>query len=147
MRLPTIDVLVELQQEAIEQYGGLPGVKNLGNLEASFARAEHLLAYSDPAPDVVTLACGVCVSINRNHAFNDGNKRIAFIALGVLLELNGYILDARESEAIRTMRAQAANEISEADFVTWVRANIASAELLDPTLPPDVTTKADPPSS
>jgi prophage maintenance system killer protein len=29
----------------------------------------------------------------------DGNKRIAFIALGIILEPNGFYLDAREADA------------------------------------------------
>lgn len=128
MIIPPIDVIIELHSETIEMHGGLPGIKDLGNLEASFARAEHLLAYADPPPDTVDMACAICASINRNHAFNDGNKRIAFIALVLMLELNGYVLDARESEAVTMMLAQAAGEVSEAEFTEWVRANIVPAE-------------------
>jgi len=124
VRLPPLDVIIELHGETIELHGGLPGIKNRGNLEASLARAEHLLAYADPPPDAVDLACAICVSINRNHAFNDGNKRIAFITLALTLELNGYSLDVRERDAVKVMMAQAAGELSETEFVRWVRANI-----------------------
>ncbi len=126
MKIPTADVIIELHGETIETHGGLPGIRNSGNLEASLARAEHLLAYSDPAPDAVALACAICVSINRNHAFNDGNKRIAFITLALTLELNGYYLDARESEAVEMMVSQAAGELPEAEFEAWVRANMVA---------------------
>lgn len=128
MRLPPVDVIVELHGEIIEIHGGLPGMKNPGNLEASLARAEHLLAYADPPPDPIDLACAICASINRNHAFNDGNKRIAFITLALTLELNGFLLDARESDAVRVMMSQAAGELPEAEFVQWVRANIETVE-------------------
>lgn len=128
MIIPLIDVIVELQSETIETHGGLPGIKNLGDLEASLARADHLLAYSDPTPDVVELACASCVSLNRNHAFNDGNKRIAFITLALTLELNGYILDAREAEAVKMILTQAAGKLSEAEFSAWVRSNIEPVE-------------------
>lgn len=128
MIIPPVDVIIELHGETIEMHGGLPGIKDPGKLEASFARAEHLLAYADPPPDIVEMACAICASINRNHAFNDGNKRIAFITLVLTLELNGYVLDARESEAITMMLAQAAGDLSEVKFTEWVRANIVLAE-------------------
>ena len=123
MKLPDIDALIEFHGESIESFGGAPGLRDRGALEASLARAQHILAYSDDDPDAVDIACAVCASLCRNHPFVDGNKRIALIALGVILELNGAYLDAREQDAADIMTRLAAGVLAEEELKAWVRAN------------------------
>jgi death-on-curing protein len=123
VRLPTADILIELHDESIELDGGAPGVRDRGALDASLARADHLMAYAEPAPDAIGIASAICVSICRNHAFVDGNKRAALIALGVTLGLNDYALDAREADTINALMGLASNQLTEEEFTAWVRAN------------------------
>jgi death-on-curing protein len=123
MKPVPIDVLIELHAETIETHGGMPGIRDRGAIEASYGRVQHLLDYADPPPDSIDIACGLCVSLCRNHGFIDGNKRAAFIALGVTLELNGWVLDAREQDAARTVLALAAGALTETPLNAWVRAN------------------------
>ena len=122
MKLPDIDDLIELHEESIETFGGIPGVRDRGALESSLARAAQIIAYAERDVDVVDLAAEICASICRNHAFVDGNKRIAFIALGINLELNGFYLDAREADAESTMMQLAGGALTEDDFQAWVRS-------------------------
>ncbi|WP_088346069.1 MULTISPECIES: type II toxin-antitoxin system death-on-curing family toxin [Rhodomicrobium] len=125
MKLPDADALIEFHAESIESFGGAPGLRDRGALEASLARADHILAYAGDDPDAVDVACAVCASLCRNHAFVDGNKRIALIALGVVLELNGFYLDAREHDAADIMMRLASGTLAEDALKSWVRANIA----------------------
>lgn len=70
----------------IEHSGGLAGVKNLHHLESPLAHIQNDLYY----PEMVDKLTHLVFAINKNHAFNDGNKRSS-IALGAyFLELNGY---------------------------------------------------------
>lgn len=124
MKLPDIDDLIEFQAQSIEMFGGAPGLRDRGALEASLARAEHLIAYAEHEVDAVVIASAICASICRNHAFVDGNKRIAFIALGIILELNGFYLDAREIDAESHMMGLASGALGEADFAAWIRASV-----------------------
>ncbi len=121
MKLPDVEDLIEIHAESIEAFGGAPGLRDRGALEASLARAAHIIAYSEQAVDVVDIAAAVCASICRNHAFVDGNKRIAFIALGIILELNGFYLDARETEAEAVMMKLAGGALPESELREWVR--------------------------
>lgn len=43
--------------------------------------------------DVLVLGVCLLLAIARNHPFAQGNKRTAFTALNMFLELNGYALD------------------------------------------------------
>ena len=64
------------------------------------------------------------VGLAKNHAFVDGNKRAAFLAVGLFLALNGYRLNARQADATLMMLAVASGELPEADFANWIRENI-----------------------
>lgn len=121
-RLPPPDALIDLQRELIERHGGAHGLRDRGLLDQCMARPRQLEAYGETAVDAVTVAAALCISLCRNHAFVDGNKRIAFMGLGVTLALNGLYLDAAESDATDVMLRLAAGEIAESEFEAWVRA-------------------------
>ena len=64
-------------------------------------------------------------SLAINHPFVDGNKRAAFLAVGLFLHLNGYRLKVSPAEATLTMLAVAAGELSEDAFAAWLRQHCA----------------------
>lgn len=77
---------VETQCWIIENSGGLPGVKNVTHLESALGHIQN----DDYYPEMADKLAHLVFSINKNHPFNDGNKRSS-IGLGAyFLELNGY---------------------------------------------------------
>jgi len=63
-------------------------------------------------------------SIVTGHAYNDGNKRTAIIAMLVFLQLNGHSFKAPEFEIYNTILALADKTILYERFRSWVQANI-----------------------
>jgi death-on-curing protein len=120
---PPIEAIIELHAELLEAHGGAPGIRDVGMLEASLARPYQLIAYSDERLTIVDLATAVCVSIVRNHPFVDGNKRTGFLALGLVLGLNGFVLDVSEREATDAVLGLAAGRTTEESFRDWVARN------------------------
>ena len=51
----------------------------------------------------------------------NGNKRVAFLAVGLFLGLSGYKLTATQTDATQTLLAVASGEIQETDFAWWIR--------------------------
>lgn len=117
---PPLQAVLDLHDELIAEHGGALGIRDLGALEASLARPYQLIAYGDERLTIFDLAAAVCVSICRNHPFVDGNKRAAFVGLGLVLGLNGFELDAAEREAADMILALAAGALSEEAFRDWV---------------------------
>jgi len=77
---------IDAQSWIIERSGGLPGVKNLAQLESVLGHIQNDIYY----PEMVDKLTHLVFSINKNDPFNDGNKRSS-IGLGAyFLELNGY---------------------------------------------------------
>jgi death on curing protein len=84
-------------------------------------RAVNLALYGEP--DFADLAAAYGVGLAKNHAFVDGNKRVAFLAVGLFLGLNGYKLTATQENATFTVMVVASGEMTEAEFANWIRVN------------------------
>jgi death-on-curing protein len=70
----------------IEISGGLNGVKDIGLIDSVLEHIQNDLYY----PSIEDKVCHLFYSINKNHAFNDGNKRTSITLSAYLLELNGF---------------------------------------------------------
>lgn len=111
--------LVLLHDESLAEHGGAAGIRDEGLLESALARPANLAAYE--SPDFADLAAAYGLGVARNHPFVDGNKRAAFLAVGLFLALNGYRLVSAQAEATLTMLALAAGDIDETTFAGWIR--------------------------
>jgi len=116
-------VLLLLHGESLAEHGGLPGLRDEGLLDSALARPLNLAAYGQP--DLCDLAAAYGCGLAQNHPFADGNKRVAFLAVGLFLALNGQRLQATQLEATHVMLAVAAGEIEEVAFAAWLRAHVA----------------------
>ena len=103
MRIAELTFLEVEEVEAIhaaglEAHGGSPGVRDRGLLESAIM-APRTGYYGT----LVEFAAVLCHGLAKNHAFVDGNKRVAIAAALVFLEANGRApenLDADEWENI-----------------------------------------------
>ncbi len=116
-------LLLILHDESLAEHGGASGLRDEGLLDSALARPLNLLAYGEP--DAADLAAAYGLGLAKNHAFVDGNKRAAFLAVGLFLALNGHRLVASQPDATLTVMALAAGDIDEAEFARWIRANSA----------------------
>lgn len=98
---------------------------NVGSAEsalaAPFAHFEDVEFYPDP----IDRAAIVCSRIIRNHPLPDGNKRTAYLCMREQLHRAGLTWDPpSEDERVATIERLAAHELSEAEFMAWVRAHV-----------------------
>ena len=115
---------VLLQLESLAEYGGSEGLRDEGLLESALARARNLFTY-EGVTDLARLAAAYAFGIVRNHPFIDGNKRAAFMAIGLFLARNGHQLRADKAEAARVMFGVASGEIAEDELAAWIREHVS----------------------
>jgi death on curing protein len=120
------EVLLILHDESLAEHGGGIGIRDEGLLDSALARPLNTVAYGQP--DVADLAASYGFGLAKNHPFVDGNKRAAFLAVGLFLYLNGYLLTASQADATRAVLALAAGEIDEAQFAQWIRSYSRTAQ-------------------
>lgn len=116
-----------LHFQQLKRFGGLYGIRDEGAIESALARPRNQWVYA-PTQEIVTLAAAYGFGLCRGHGYVDGNKRIAFMAMAVFLDLNGWVLDAPESEVVVTLVNLASGAINEEELADWLRryAQVAS---------------------
>ncbi len=112
-------LLCLLHDESLALHGGASGLRDEGLLDSALARAQHRASYAEP--DFAELAASYAHGLAKNHPFVDGNKRAAFLSVGLFLGLNGWRLTASQADATVAVFAMAAGEMEEAEFAAWLR--------------------------
>jgi len=98
-----VDEVVDMHAEQLAIFGGPEGIRDRGLLESAVLRPVNQWNYGQT--DMAALAAAYAFGLARNHAFVDGNKRIAFHAMMVFL------------------LSLAAGEVSEESLTRWIRDN------------------------
>lgn len=108
-----------LHRETLAEFGGLSGMRDEGLFLSALARPRNLFVYEE-VTNISRLAAAYAYGIARNHPFNDGNKRAAFLAIGMFLAINGFLLKVEPTEAVNTMLALAAGNLTELELASWI---------------------------
>lgn len=98
----------------IKHSGGLAGIKDIGQIESPLEHIQNDLYY----PELEDKLTHLVFSINKNHTFNDGNKRSSLALGAYFLELNGF--DYLVQRFVMGME----------NIVVWVADNVIDKHLL-----------------
>lgn len=93
---PTLAEALHLHSRLLARFGGEPGVRDLGLLESALMRPRSGY-YKSLSEQAAALLQSLC----QNHAFIDGNKRVAFALTAIFLRMNGYGLTVSADEGER----------------------------------------------
>ncbi len=120
VRFLSLDEAVEIHQQLIEQFGGPPGIRDMGLLESALYRPQ-----TGYYRDLTEMAAALFESLLINHPFVDGNKRAAFFMTDVFLRLNGWKLavEAAPAHAFIVERLTE-SRFEHAHLVAWIRRHV-----------------------
>jgi death-on-curing protein len=117
----TVEIVREIQAEAIGRFGGLDGVRELALLESAVAAPQASVGGQSPFKDLAEVAAAYLFYLSRNHPFIDGNKRTALGACIVFLRLNGVEPKADGPEWEELVLAVAASAIDRVEATRRLR--------------------------
>lgn len=117
------EVIKAMHSEQLAEHGGLPGIRDINLLLASLDRPKNLFAYGEPTPTIFDLAAAYAFAFAKNHAFVDGNKRVAFVSMATFLVLNGYSLEVPEDEVVLMIRRLSTDKETQESIADWVKEN------------------------
>jgi death-on-curing protein len=115
----TRTLIEQLHKIQIKRFGGSYGLRDEGALESALARPINKAQYG--SEDVIELAAAYLFGLAKNHAFVDGNKRIAIVAAGIFLMDNGYKIQTTDANLYSFVLAIAAGEIDEEGATRFLR--------------------------
>ncbi|NTF41543.1 type II toxin-antitoxin system death-on-curing family toxin [Rhizobium rhizogenes] len=112
-------LIEQLHKIQIKRFGGSYGLRDEGVLESALARPINKFQYG--TEDIIDLAAAYLFGLAKNHAFVDGNKRIAIVAAAVFLMDNGYQIQTTDANLYAFVVAVAAGEIDEEGASRFLR--------------------------
>lgn len=119
----SLDEVLAIHERLIERFGGDHGVRDQGLLESALFRPQ-----TGYYANLEEQAAAMFESLLVNHAFLDGNKRVAFFATDIFLRVNGWklVLTADEGEQFIIGMLEA-NDRSFEKILKWIRTHIVEA--------------------
>lgn len=124
----TLNQVIALHQLQIDQFGGSPGVKDEGLLLSALGQPESGFGDEYFHKDLYEMAAAYLFHLVKNHAFNDGNKRIAALAAAVFLQVNGLMVTADEDEFEKLVLDAAQSLVSKEQIAEFFRKNTATQD-------------------
>jgi death on curing protein len=110
---------IAIHARQLRRFGGAPGLRDDGMLRSALERPIN----SYQQASLAELGAAYAFGLAKNHAFVDGNKRIAFMAMMVFLRRNGIAFAPDPAQATAIILSLAAGEVSEESLTRWIRDN------------------------
>lgn len=117
----TDDQVIAIHSRQLRRFGGAPGLRDEGLLRSAIERP--LNKWHHERTELPELAAAYAFGLAKNHAFVDGNKRIAFMNMMSFLRKNGVRFAPDPAHATRIIISLAAGEVSEESLARWIRDN------------------------
>lgn len=95
---------------------GAGPVRDLGLLDSAASRPRASAFGEDAYPTLALKAAALLHSIARNHALVDGNKRLAWLATTVFLDVSGSPFDLSDDAAFDLVMAVAQGDLDVPDI-------------------------------
>lgn len=116
----SLEEALYLHARLLERFGGTAGVRDMGLLESALSRPR-----SGYYASLSEQAAALLQSLALNHIFIDGNKRVAFAACAIFLDMNGFTLGVDAEAAERFLIDRVITEHAElATIVQWLEAHM-----------------------
>jgi len=112
------EMVLAVHRTQLIDHGGTDGVRDEGLLDSALARPINLEAYESNV-SLPRLGAAYLFGLVKNHAFVDGNKRIAYIAAETFLTLNGLVVIATQIEKYELVIRAASGELDEDQLAAW----------------------------
>jgi death on curing protein len=117
----TYEQVIAIHSRQLRRFGGAPGLRDEDMLRSALDRPLNKWHYDRAELPVLAAAYGF--GLAKNHAFVDGNKRVAFMTTMTFLRKNAVRFAPKQAIATKMFFALAAGEVSEESLVRWIRDN------------------------
>ena len=127
MRFLSVQDVLAVHEDTIRHEGGLPGLRDAGLLESAVLMPQQQFGGEYLHPGLPEMAAAYLFHLCRNHAFLDGNKRVAALAALIFLRVNGA-KTLPEPEALEAVTLEVASGArGKAELTEWLRGEVGPA--------------------
>jgi death-on-curing protein len=120
-----VEDVIKIHDDIIENAGGAFGVLNKGLIEFTIERVKGEVIKEEDT-DLFEVASLILRDFVQGHPFLDGNKRIAFELVDILLRDNGYMFKVEKEEVIKFLLQLAKGELGLKEVKEWIKKKVKS---------------------
>ena len=88
---PTVEAVIAIHEEVLAAHGGSPGLRTRELLESAVAAPQATMMGAPMISEPIEIAAAYRFYLCSNHAFVDGNKRVALATCLVFLSEHGLL--------------------------------------------------------
>jgi len=123
MQYITLEEILRLHFQIIEDYGGTHGIRDEGRIQSVIAAPAQEVFGQDQYPTVCEKAAVYARNIIADHAFVDGYKRTGITVMGIFLARDNYKLTATATELEDFAVKIAVEHLSIQDIADWLKCH------------------------
>lgn len=124
----SLEQALDLHRRQIRRFGGAPGLRDRGALEAAVVRPQMTFGGEDLYPEIADKAAALMHSQVMNHPFVDGNKRAGVHACVLFLLANEVEPLFSAAELTEITLAVAQGSVNAEALAIWLRQRIRLRE-------------------
>ena len=124
IRFLSVDDVLAIHEDTLEQEGGLAGIREPGLLESAVMMPQQRFGGQYLHEGLAAMAAAYLFHISQNHPFIDGNKRAGAMAALVFLDVNGVVTLPLPDELEAATLGVASGETNKEALTEWFRQQI-----------------------
>ncbi|MDB5128294.1 type II toxin-antitoxin system death-on-curing family toxin [Mucilaginibacter sp.] len=118
-----LNTSIHIHNILIDKFGGSKGIRDKALLESALNRPYATFDDIDLYPTGIDKAAALLESLIINHPFMDGNKRIAYVLMNLILRENGILLKASQDEKYKMVIGASKGELRFDEIKAWLKTN------------------------
>jgi death on curing protein len=111
---------IRIHEILIDKFGGSEGIRDINLLESALSRPFQTFDTKDLYPNPIEKAAALIESILINHPFIDGNKRLGYVLMRLLLMEYGFDIHTTEDEKYDFVILIAKGDYKFDDILRWI---------------------------
>jgi len=121
------EVALTIHADLLQRYGGKPGLRDPGLLESALAQPKITVGGKFAHKTLFEKAAAYGFHVCKNHAFIDGNKRVALVLMDIFLQQNGWDIIVGEEETYAVIMALASGRLTKSQLATWLKEHCSKS--------------------